>query len=392
LTAPAATPVAPAGPTMRLIAEIVLAVIGFALTVGAILADQAWFDRHFLPVFFLSRRLYVLGETLARIAVGLVGLTVALIVRPMVGRAMERSTPAAVAAAALRSGVALALAVGLSELALGMAFPRATEEASPREEPLRRPDPRLGWVFVPSRVGHAIVGGRGIDYAFDSHGDRVPGPLDPVDPTRPTVLFTGESIMTGFGLRWRESVPALVGAALGTQSANLAVFGYADDQAYMRLAEELPRFAHPTAVVMLFSPTLIFRDFDDDRPRLAPGMIRRPALRRWRLEALVRFFVPYHSRQEIDRTVDQIRAELRASVRLAHARDAAALIVVPHYGPEQPDERVLRHRILDQPGLPYVWVDLNPAWRIPHDPHPDARGAQAIANAVVARLRRQAAP
>jgi hypothetical protein len=167
------------------------------------------------------------------------------------------------------------------------------------------------------------------------------------------------------------------------------VFGYADDQAYMRLARELPRFAHPTAVVILFSPTLIFRDFDDDRPHLGPGMIWRPALRRWRLEALVRFFVPYHSRPEIDRTVAQIRAELQASVRLAHAHHAAALIVVPHYGPEDATERVLRHRILDQPGLPYVWVDLNPAWRIPNDPHPDAHGAQVLADAVVARLRGQ---
>ena len=59
------------------------------------------------------------------------------------------------------------------------------------------------------------------------------------------------------------------------QSANLSVFGYADDQTAMRLAAELPRFAHPAAVVILFSPGLFFRDLDDDRPHLGPGMAWR---------------------------------------------------------------------------------------------------------------------
>jgi hypothetical protein len=375
----------PPRPRRRLAAEALLAGLGCALVLGALLADQAWFDHHFLPVYFLSRRLYVLGETLARIAVALAGLALILL-RSVVGRMAERTTPAGLAAGAGRAVLALLLAAGISEAALRAAFPRATEEAPPRAEPLRRHDPLLGWTFVPSRVAHVTVAGRAVDYAFDAQGYRVPSLAQPVDPSRPTVLFTGESIVTGFGLPWAQTIPARVGAALGLQAANMAVFAYADDQSYLRLAQSLPRFARPRAVVILFSPGLLFRDFDDDRPHLGPDLAWRPAVAHWRLAALLRFFVPYHGAAEIDRQVARTRAELQAGVGLARARGAAALIVVPHYGPEDPRERLLRRRILDQPGLPYVWVQLDPAWRIPRDPHPDARGAQVISAAIAARL------
>ena len=56
------------------------------------------------------------------------------------------------------------------------------------------------------------------------------------------MLFTGESVMFGKGLTWEESIPAQVGAMLGKQSANLAVDGYGNDQAYLRVQAELPRF------------------------------------------------------------------------------------------------------------------------------------------------------
>ncbi len=119
-------------------------------------------------------------------------------------------------------------------------------------EPLRRQDPRLGWTFVPGRIGQKMVGGRVIDYAFDPAGYRVRRVEEPVDPERPTILFAGESVMVGEGLTWEESVPAQVGAMMGVQSANLAVDGFATDQAYLRLEAEMPRFRRPVAVVMLF--------------------------------------------------------------------------------------------------------------------------------------------
>jgi len=48
---------------------------------------------------------------------------------------------------------------------------------------------------------------------------------------------------------------------------------------------------------------------------------------------------------------------------------------------------MLRRRILDAAGLPYVHVRLDPSWHLPGDLHPDARATQAIAIAVAGRLR-----
>jgi hypothetical protein len=377
---------APARRRRRLAVEGLVAAVGAAFVVAALLADQAWFDRHFLPVFFLSRRLQVLGETGARIVLGGLGLALILAVRPIAGRAAQRNTPGALAAGALGVLAALALAAGVSELLLRANFPRAREEDPPNVEPRRQPDARLGWVFTPSRVGRNIVAGRPIDYAFDAHGYRVPSLAQPVDVSRPTLLFAGESIVTGYGLRWDETFPARVGEALRLQSANLSVLAYADDQTYLRLAGELPRFARPKAVVILFSPALFFRDFDEDRPHLDPGLVWRPAVHGSRLLALLRYYAPYHSASEIDRKIALVRAELWAGVRAAHARGAAALIVAPHFGAEAPNEAALRRRILDEAGLPYVLVDLDPSQRIARDPHPNAAGARAIAAAIVGRL------
>jgi hypothetical protein len=64
------------------------------------------------------------------------------------------------------------------------------------------------------------------------------------------------------------------------------------------------------------------------------------------------------------------------------------LIVVPQFLPEEPAERTLRQRILDDSGLPIVRVELDRAWRIPGDGHPDVRAARAIAIAVSERLAR----
>src|SRR5439155_1326122 len=168
----------------------------------------------------------------------------ALVARPRVGRLVARAP-----AGALHVAIAAVVALGAGELVLRRAHLRPAEWLLPEEEPRRRPHPRLGWTFVPARSGHNTVGGRVIDYALDPAGYRVHRVDEPVDPERPTILFTGESVMFGEGLTWEESMPAQVGAMLGTQSANLAVHGYSNDQAYLRLQMELPRFRRPVAAV-----------------------------------------------------------------------------------------------------------------------------------------------
>jgi hypothetical protein len=370
----------------RMITEIAVAFAGTALLVCAIVADQRWLDRHFLPSLFMPRHAFVLAATTARVVTAALGVALALVLRSRMGRFVARIPPGTRFADAARISLAVALALGTSELVLRRTYTRATEERPANEEPRRRRDQQLGWVFVPSHTGHDTIGGRTIEYAFDPAGYRVRRADEPVDPERPTVIFTGESIMAGHGLTWDESVPAQVEALLETQSANLAVNGYANDQAYLRLRAELPRFRRPVAVVSLFAPALFDRNLDDDRPHLGPGLVWLPAEHRWRLAAVARWLVPYRSDDAIERGIAATREVLLATVTLARARGAVPLIVVPQFDPEEPVERMLRRRILDEAGLPYVCVELDPSWRVLGDPHPDARGTHAMAVAIATYL------
>ncbi len=372
---------------LRVATEAAVAVLGTLLLAGAIVANQSWFDRHFLPVFFLSRDKYVLGEMLARAFVAALGLALVLFVRPRAGRLAIHLAARDFFASTARILLAIALALVVSELVLRHTFALAAAEGAADEEPLRRPDPRLGWVFVPSRTGRATINGREITYAIDPHGYRVRDQNIPMDFNRPSVLFTGESIMAGFGLNWDENIPAQVGSILKIQSANIAVFGYANDQAYLRLQSELPRFRKPVAVVSLFIPALFVRNLDDDRPHLGADLAWRPGISRFRLHALMNFLFPYHGEAEIEQGINATRAVLLASAAFAHAHHAVPLVVVPQFGPEGPVERNLRRRILDEPGISYVRVALDPSWRIKGDLHPDPRAAHAIAVAIAERLR-----
>jgi len=103
--------------------------------------------------------------------------------------------------------------------------------------------------------------------------------------------------MVGEGLKWDETIPAQVGALMNMQSANLAVHGYATDQAYLRIESELPRFQQPVAIVTLFMTALLGRNLDDNRPHLGPGLIWLPAVRHSRLMSLATLIVPIAARR-----------------------------------------------------------------------------------------------
>jgi hypothetical protein len=370
-------------PVARLLAETAVASFAVMLLAAALLANQRWLDRHFLPSFFLTRQTYVLLETIVRVVLGILGVSLALVVRPYIGRVVAR-TPGRV----LHVAIAAALALAASELVLRRVHLRPAEWLGRDQEPRRQADTRLGWTFVPSRTGHGAIGGRVVDYAFDAAGYRVRRVDEPVDPERPTILFTGESVMFGKGLRWEESVPAQVGAMLGKQSANVAVDGYGSDQAYLRVQGDLPRFRQPLAVVALFMTTLFGRNLDDDRPHLGPGLVWLPGVTHGRLRALLQLIAPYRSDETVERGITVTREIFQATVDLAVARGATPLILVPQFGPEDRVEQTLRRRILDEPGLPYELVEIDPEWRVPGDVHPNARAAHVIAAAVAARLTR----
>jgi hypothetical protein len=368
----------------HLLAEGTFALIGVVLLATALLANQRWLDRHFLPSFFITRETYVLLETIVRVAMGVAGVSLALVLRAPFARLIARS-PARV----LHIVIAALLALAASELVLRYVHLRPAEWLGRDQEPRRRADARLGWTFVPSRTGHGTIGGRVVDYTFDAAGYRVRRADEPVDPDKPTILFTGESVMFGKGLTWEESIPAQVGATLGTQSANLAVDGYGSDQAYLRLQAVLPHFRQPVAVVALFMTTLFGRNLDDDRPHLGPGLVWQPGVQHGRVRSLVQLIAPYRSDETVERGIVATREVFRAVVTLATARGATPLIAVPQFGPEDRVEQTLRRKILDEPGLPYVLIEIDPTWRVPGDVHPNATGAHAIAAAVAARLRQR---
>jgi hypothetical protein len=365
----------------RFVVELTIAATGIACLAIALGANQRWLDRHFLPSFLWPRHWYTLIETSVRIGLAALGAWLVTGARMRAGRFAQRAP-----AVALHSALACGLALGAAEAALKYVKLQPAEWLFPDEEPKRRLDDHLGWVFVPSRSGHKVIGGRDISYAFDSHGYRVRSLDASVDLERPTILFTGESAMVGEGLRWEETIPAQVEAALGTQTANLAVHGYSTDQSYMRLEAELPHFEHPVAVVALFMTGLLGRNLDRDRPSLGPGLVWRPPRPRARLPSLLQIFVPYRSSEAITTGVRLTRDVFRATATLAHARGATPIILVPQFGHDDPRDSALRHAVLDGTGLSYVLVEIDPAWRIPWDRHPDARAARAIAAAVAARL------
>jgi hypothetical protein len=356
-----------------------IGVVCLAIAIGA---NQRWLDQHFLPSFLWPRQWFTLIETSARIGLGAFGAWVVTGARARARRAAHRD-PSLV----LMVGLAIVLALGASEIALKYVKIQPAEWLFSDEEPRRQPDPHLGWTFLPSRSGHMTIGGRSITYSFDSHGYRVRSLDAPVDLERPSILFTGESVMVGEGLLWDETIPAQVGAALGIQSANLAVHGYSTDQSYMRLEAELPRFTRPVAVVTLFMTTLFGRNLDRDRPSLGPGLAWRPGQPRARLPSLLQMFVPYRSSGAISTGVSLTREVIRATATLTQAHGAASIIVVPQFGHDDARDQALRRRIFDGTGLSYVFVEIEPGWRIPWDRHPDARAARRIADAVATALR-----
>ena len=74
-----------------LVAEIAVACIGCALLAAALASNQEWFDRHFLPAFFVTRAKYVRVEWYARAATAVVGAVIAFLARRSIARAIAQN-------------------------------------------------------------------------------------------------------------------------------------------------------------------------------------------------------------------------------------------------------------------------------------------------------------
>lgn len=370
-----------------LIANVATGLVGLVMVALAMAANRDWADAHFLPNFASSRSFQLGLIDAGRLIVAALGLIVLLVVRPRVARRVGAGKGRALLASLLLVAVAVVASLGVTEGILHSRTWRATQERWRSTEPLRRPDDLTGWTLTPNHDGQAETDGRQIDYATDRFSYRVRSAGAQTDPGRPTIVFAGESILLGYGLQWPETVPGQVEMMTGLQTANMSVNGYATDQAFMRLRRELPRFAHPVAVVIPFVPMLFDRNLDEDRPHLDRQL-------RWqgadpppfRLAELARRVLHYRSADTIEAGVIATQAVLRAAVEAARARGALPLIVVPEYLPEEPTERAIRVRVLDAGRIPYLLVPLRADWRLRIDRHPNGRGAEAIARAIAAAL------
>jgi hypothetical protein len=355
--------------------------------------DLAWFERHvLLPGYYPWAPSWVPRDV--RIAVALIGVALVL-ASWRLGRALAFATLGGTARVAL----AVALALGASELILRRGEGRAALWRAPKVEfRLGRPDPRLGWVLLPSRATRLGPSQRPVLYAVDAWGDRAQAPQGAPDPDLPSLVVAGESIAAGHGVAYEQTFPALMGHDLGLQVVNTACGGYGSDQALLRLDDALQRLRRPAAAIITFLPIMLLRNIQDYRPRLA---LREGALAlvppadgffaHVRLRDLLVNEVPYLDDRALRDSTRLTAAIVRETARSARERGAEPLFAVFSVGhrrtiDEHPEGALLRELFVDQQ-LPYALIDLDPAELLPWDGHPDAAAHRRIARELAGALR-----
>ena len=380
-------------PRARWAVEILVALGGVLLVVWAWRADRRWFEIHTMPVFCAEHPGQLVRAAIERWIAGGVGVLLLFVVRPRAGRWARRHSAREIAGAAARvfGAVLLALVVTDGVLRLRKSTPPTTLL---HYEPDSEGDPRFTYRARRSHVTEHVVGEKKLRFVIDANGYRVRSKDEIVDHARPTILFTGESVASGFGLNYEETYAAMVADGLGVQSVNLAVQGYGSDYAHVRLAEELPRFSHPLGTVSLVMHMLVDRNVWPDRPhfvifedgtsRFVPAEDQRTKFNSPLLDVFRRL---YHSEEGLRRT----RALMVATARESLARGALPLFLLVNCGtPCLPDETgapSIERTLFEGLDLAHVRVDLNNDVFDFSIGHPSARGHRQIADAVERALR-----
>lgn len=157
--------------------------------------------------------------------------------------------------------VALATVEALLQL-LHYPFLGCKEVLKPDEVTMGQFNPDIGWGWKPNSSYFA----RGVSYHFDDLGIRTSAYRQPVDFSKPRLLFVGDSVAFGFGLNYEETYAAKIGYLLGDHYSivNAAVEGYGSDQAYLRL-QQLIEYVRPTAVVTTVIADHTYRNLNYDR-------------------------------------------------------------------------------------------------------------------------------
>lgn len=368
-------------------ANVATTLVGLGLFVAALSMDASWQWQHFLPTWGWAWAAQLRILLVLRLLVATVGLLIILLLRPWLVRAFGAGR----GRQAMISGATAILAViAAFAAAEGILHTRSWLSVQERwdQEPLRIRDAEYGWAFLPNHAGSVVLNGRTVHYATGPFGYRAQRAGVGPDFARPTIVFAGESIVFGYGLDFADTIPAQVEAISGIQSANIAVNAHSTDQILMRLQRELPRFSHPVAVVIPFMPRLFDRNLDTDRPHLDAGLrwhaATNPSLR---LVELVRRILRYRSSAAIREGTLMTQRALQADIALARARGAKPIVLVPQFLPEDARERAIRHAVLDEAGISYLLVPIQPGWRSPGHNHPTPRGSRALAEAIAAALR-----
>ena len=372
--------------TFATLLGILIILVALPLLVFAIMADQAWLDVHMLPDIMV-RHWHTTWLNIERLFALVAALTLVFVLRPRLIRWAETSSIRSVLRDLFFCTAALGLAVGVAETAMRQLNWHYSAWVI-GQEPLRRTNRLIGWENVPSREGVDAFNGRILHYDIDRFGHRVAKATSVLDPARPTILFVGESFMFGHRLEWSETIPGRVEAMTGVQSADLAVNAYGIDQDYLHLSYELPAFRQPLAIVMLFSPGMVEREFRANRPHLDAALHWHAPEEPWRLVQLMKVVFPFHTLSTIAYRLHTSRSVLIAADRLANSRNIPFLVLIPVFVPESVAERRIRDTVLEGSGIHSVVVALDPAWRLFRDGHPDFRGDEAMARAIVDELRR----
>ncbi len=366
----------------RYASEAAVVVVALLLAVWGASADLAWFERHVAPRYCIDLPTWP-WQAMRATAIA-VGLILVVVVRPRLGRAVASWPARELAVTWVMVAVALAAALGVGELLLRRVRWDDRTASEHDDLPAAQPDARLGWTFRPGQTRSFGP----VEYVIDERGDRVARAGQSIDPAAPALVVTGESIAFGFDLAWDDTFPVLVGRALGLQVVDVAVPAYGTDQAYLRLADALPRLARPRLVVLVFVPQQIRRNVSPVREHFVvagDGTLARvpPAtgLAAWRL-ARLGSDEPFHG----DEPIRVTRAILVAAAQAARARGARPLFVVTNYGrPCRGDDPWMVRELFA--GLPHVRVELTDADIVsPADPHPNPRGARKIADAILAAV------
>ncbi len=377
----------------RVIVELIVVTLGATALAWSWCADPAWFLRH----WFTYPYSWVLEEPARRAARNwrilgaVVGVALLVVVRPLLGRWAGRHTRAEVADAFVRIGLSVLAALVSSEIALrAFDLPKKPDKAQWVEVKIGEPDPRYGWRYIGSHATTLSQGGRDIEYAINAEHARARSIDALPDPTLPTLIFTGESITAGHGLHYEETFPALAGEALKLQVVNLGVHGYGSDQAFLRLAETLPRFQHPAAIVTFFIPAMLWRLSEYDHPHLGfdglePKVVPVSFLHDLRLERMRKNLISYRDELALAAKI------FRETARLAHERGAKAIFVAPRFNDQDPrEDRYLIDELFAQQGL--TVLDTSFGYQaIVNDNHPDAPSQRRLADAVVGTLRAELA-